>query len=180
VLKARSFRYSAERLPLVPDYRAAVQGRKQLPLATFAPETNIPPYRDNLLSMIGLARAHGVRLVFMTQASSWNSSIDPATADWRWINLSGRGFRFAEASMDSALQRYNAETLKVGAEQNVPVFDLAAVLPKSREYFYDDLHFNVRGASAAAALLARFLAEQIEDRGSRIADRGSPIEDRSQ
>ena len=59
-----------------------------------------------------------------------------------------------------AFARYNAATVAVAAQEGAPVFDLAAALPKSADYFYDDVHFNVRGADTAAALLARFMVER--------------------
>ena len=58
------------------------------------------------------------------------------------------------------MERYNEALRGVAQMQNAPMLDLAAALPKSLDYFYDDVHFNVRGADTTAALLANFLVDR--------------------
>lgn len=127
------------------------------PLSPHPPHTNVAPYAENLATLAGIARAQGAAVVFMTQATTWNSP-DPRAARWHW--MTGAGLRYDEAALDAAMERYNAATRAVGAAQDVPVFDLARALPKSMDFFYDDVHFNVRGADTTAALLARFMTER--------------------
>jgi lysophospholipase L1-like esterase len=143
--------------PTVSSYREAVAKQARIPAAGTPPREDVAPYAENLASLAGIARANGVKLVFMTQATTWNSP-DPRAREWHW--MTGRAERYTEAQMDAAMERYNDAMRRVGAEQGVPVFDLARAVPKSMDYFYDDVHFNVRGADTAATLLARFLAEQ--------------------
>ena len=92
----------------------------------------------------------------MTQASTWNSQIDPAAKDWHWMRLR-QGGTYTEAAMDTALERYNDVMRSVAAAESVELVDLAAELPKSLEFFHDDVHFNDAGAAAAAAALGRAL-----------------------
>ncbi|HET6763907.1 MAG TPA: GDSL-type esterase/lipase family protein, partial [Longimicrobiaceae bacterium] len=121
------------------------------------PRTDVQPYLENLRTLAGIARAQGARMVFMTQQTTWNSP-DPRAANWHW--MSGDTVRYREAALDTAMERYNDAMRQVGREQGVPVMDLPRAIPKSLDYFYDDVHFNVRGADTAALLLARFMAAQ--------------------
>jgi lysophospholipase L1-like esterase len=114
-------------------------------------------YAENLASLAGIGRAQGARVVLMTQATTWNTA-DPRVRAWHWMQP--RDARYPERELDAAMGRYNAAMRAVGAAQGVPVLDLAAALPKTADYFYDDVHFNVRGADTAARLLARFMVEQ--------------------
>jgi lysophospholipase L1-like esterase len=137
-------------------YRAAVRYVGKLPLTDRKPPENTPPYADNLRSLAGIVRANHARPVFMTQATSWNTP-DPRLRRWHW--MLGGSHRYREADLDALMGRYNDVMKAVGTEQAVPVFDFASSVPKSTDVFYDDVHFNTRGADTAAALLARFIVD---------------------
>jgi hypothetical protein len=49
----------------------------------------------------------------------------------------------------------------------VPLYDLANTLPKSRAFFFDDVHFNDRGAHEAAAGLAAVVRQSLNGRVER-------------
>ena len=140
------------------DYKNKVELRKSSPQTDQPPRIDLAPYRDNLISIFGLARAHNVKLVFMTQAMTWDSKVDPHATDWVWGTYKD-GLTYREDLMDEAVVSYNDAMREVGKETGVPVFDLALFMPKSLEYFYDDCHFNIKGARKAANLLGAFLIE---------------------
>ncbi len=149
---------SDEEAPLqVSGYRSALARQRALPATERPPPTDVAPYERNLATLAGIARAQGFRLVFATQGTTWNSP-DPGAAEWHW--MTGDTVRYREDLLDAAMERYNDAMRRVGAAQGVPVFDLARALPKTLDYYYDDVHFNARGADTTATLLARFLAEQ--------------------
>lgn len=140
------------------DYKAKAQFRRSIPVSDSMPVMNLPAYRMNLLSLIGLARAHKVRLVFMTQAATWNSKSDPGISQWIWGTYKD-GINYSEANLSRALSAYNDVLRQVAAKEKVPVFDTDLLIPKTLEYFYDDCHFNNNGSQKAAALLGSFLLE---------------------
>lgn len=92
----------------------------------------------------------------MTQQTTWNGPDDPQRKAWQWL-LCRSGARYREDLMDDAMNTLNGETRSVAAEFSIPILDLAKVMPKSRLYFYDDVHFNDRGASEAAQELATLI-----------------------
>jgi lysophospholipase L1-like esterase len=156
VVRATS-RYDPSQVDIRSEYRRLSARTRALPLADGPPRENVGPYEENLRTLVGIARAQGARLVFMTQATTWNSR-DPRPSEWHW--MVGTRVRYREADLDAAMERYNDAMRRAAAASGTPVFDLARSIPKSAEFFYDDVHFNVAGADRAAALLARFIVDR--------------------
>jgi len=159
VIKALSIkteRQIFEEVPVKTNYREKVQVRLSVPVSEEVPRTDLAAYRRNLITIDGVARAHGIRLIFMTQPSSWKSPIDPNIRNWHWMTHRA-GKTYSEDSMDAALTSLNNVTIEVSAERDVPVLDLARSIPKSSEFFIDDVHFNVKGAREIGTQLASFI-----------------------
>jgi hypothetical protein len=155
-----------EQRTLVTNYAGLVGLLRSVPASDIPPRTDEGSYATNLRSMIGLAKSNHVRFVYMTQATTWNSRVDPAAKDHHWMRYRAGapgarpgddGVTFREDLMDAAMERLNNTMRAVSAEESVPMYDLARVLPKSLEYFYDDCHFNTAGSLAAGKGLAAFL-----------------------
>jgi hypothetical protein len=72
----------------------------------------------------------------------------------------GTGVTLREDLMDAALERLNDRMRDVAAAESIPLYDLARLLPKSLQYFYDDCHFNTNGAATTGEGLSTFLAER--------------------
>ena len=148
-----------EEITKTSDYRRKVELCRATPLSETKPHTDTDAYRTNLRMIAGLCKACGTKLVFMTQATTWNSKVDPEASNWHWM-LRRSGKRYREDWMDEAIESLNDVMREVGAEQGVPVYDTARRVPKSLEFFYDDLHFNVKGAAEAARGLADLIVRE--------------------
>ncbi len=158
LLKPDEYRDAVEQITLRSNFRRKVTMREALPVSASAPRIDVAPYRDNLISIVGIARSHGIDLLFLTQATSWNSRVDSEIAKWHWMTA-GPDSAYREEALDQAMEAYNDAVRAVAAEFDVPLFDIARLLPKSGEYFYDDVHFNPRGAETVGAMLALFVSE---------------------
>jgi lysophospholipase L1-like esterase len=145
-----------EGIPVRTNYGMMVKVRMSVPVSNMIPRTNLAPYRNNLTTIAGVAKAHGVRLVFVTQPNSWNSSIDPSIKNWHWMSYRA-GTTYSEVAMEDALTAFNNVMIEVAAEQGIPLCDLAKSIPKSTEFFFDDVHFNVKGAHEVGIQLASFI-----------------------
>src|SRR5215471_20401723 len=100
-------------------FRDKAQARMKKPVSSGPPRTDLDHYRSNLLTIIGIARAHGVPLVFMTQASTWNSKVDPEAEKWHWMGLAFDEHTYPEDLLDAALESYNDVTRQLGAQNDV-------------------------------------------------------------
>lgn len=138
------------------NYRALVEIRRNAPRTDASPRVELEPYGTNLRTLAGVALGQKLPLVFMTQATTWDSQVDPRVEEWQWL-LYGVNATHGAELMDQAMEAYNDVMRGVAAESGILLFDLARVLPKSLDYFYDDVHFNVEGAQAAGVKLAEFL-----------------------
>ena len=147
-----------EQITIKSNYKRKIELRKSVPITNEKPRVDSRHYANNLKSIIGLAKSHGIQLVFMTQQSTWNSAIDPNTSNWHWI-LHRNGKTYREDFMDEALESLNDVMRQVSLERSFPIYDLAKSLPKSLEFFYDDVHFNVRGASIVGKDLGKYILQ---------------------
>jgi lysophospholipase L1-like esterase len=167
---AQNIRYGRrqvqEQRTLKTNYAGLIGMRRTVPESNFAPPADTLSYANNLRSIAGMARANRFSLVFMTQQTTWNSDVDAKAKDFHWMryreNAPGSepgapGVTFREDLIDAAMERLNDTMRRVAAENSVPMYDLARLLPQSLRYFYDDCHFNVAGADTTANELATFL-----------------------
>jgi lysophospholipase L1-like esterase len=148
-------RFLEERV-LSTRYAGLIGRQRELPVTDDPPRTDEASYATNLRSMVGLARAHGFDLVFMTQQTTWNSTVDPDARSWSWMRTR-LDVTYPEDRMDAGIERLNDTMRAVAAENDIPVFDLARTMPKSLEFFYDDCHFNRAGSIRAGHELADFI-----------------------
>lgn len=151
------------------DYASLAEKARSRPLADTAPPVELEPYARNLASLAGVARSHDFDLVFMTQPVTWGSDASPTIERWHWMTRVGsEGVRYPEDELREAMDRYNATTEEVARRHGVPVLRLDEEMELSARNFYDDVHFNERGAEVAARILAAFLrAEGVVRDGSR-------------
>lgn len=157
-----------EERTLVTNYAGLVGLERSAPETDAIPRTDEASYATNLRTLAGIAHGNHFKLVFMTQQTTWNSTVDLKARSRHWMRYragapgvsagnAGNGFTFREDKMDGAMERLNDTMRRVGQEESIPVYDLAHALPKSLAYFYDDCHFNTAGASASAKGLSEFL-----------------------
>jgi lysophospholipase L1-like esterase len=143
------------------NYKQKVALRKSAPVSNQNPKTNLKAYSNNLRTIIGVAMAHEIRLVFITQQTTWNSTVDPHAKDWHWLLYRGRArVTYREDLMDKAMESLNDVTRQLSNKNSIPIYDLAMTMPKSLDFFYDDVHFNVKGADIAGKQLASYILRQ--------------------
>ncbi len=119
-------------------------------------------YRRNLNTIIDMAEARSIRILFMTQPSMWRADLTDRENDLLWCgwieSLKSRRYYTARALMEG-MKRYNETLLDVCRTRGVMCIDLASQIPKDTSAFYDELHFNERGNTLVAETLARTLVQ---------------------
>ena len=93
-----------------------------------------------------------IQPVLITQPLLFGAAIDPATT----INLGTIKTRFENGKTYwEVFEMYNAITRKVAKKESVPLIDLAHLLSKNSEFYYDGMHFTNEGAAEISKLLAQ-------------------------
>ena len=108
-------------------------------------------YQDRLDTIVGLCVSNNIKPVLITQPSLAGKGSDPVT------NISLETFKVKENENGklwwTMLEKYNDGTRQIAKQKQIPLIDLAHLLPKSSEYFYDLVHFTNEGAEKTGQIL---------------------------
>ena len=118
------------------------------------------PFERNLRSLIDLARADGVRVVLMTQPNLFKETMsaeEDAALVMIHIEAVGPTKRWSTATGRRGMERYNDVIRRVAIDQGVALIDLETTIPKSLEYFQDDVHYKDPGFDLVASTVAMHL-----------------------
>jgi lysophospholipase L1-like esterase len=125
-------------------------------------------FRERLEGLIEKSRHLGIEPILITQPAVYGFGIDPVTGvdlgriivkDFTEGHLPRTG-----ADKWRILQMYNQGTREVAARAGVLVIDLASLMPKRTELYYDFIHFTEQGAAAVGAIVARHLIPHLRAR----------------
>ena len=142
---------------IMTHYRQKVEQCQSLPLSSIDVLPDADAYERNLNTLAGVAHGHGTDILFMTQQTTWNSAVDESISAWHWLQAVN-GVRYAPEQLDAEMRSMNVMMRKVANEHNCPVYDVEQMVPKSSEFFYDDVHFNRKGAAVAGQRLGDLIA----------------------
>ncbi|QNA43181.1 SGNH/GDSL hydrolase family protein [Lacibacter sediminis] len=116
-------------------------------------------YKKRLLSLIELCRKNEINPVFITQPCITGNAVDSVTGKNMahiQVTASMKGNEFWEL-----LQAYNRITIETANEEQCFVIDAASSFPKSRQMYYDLMHFRKEGAQAFADTVYTSLAPYL-------------------
>ena len=123
-------------------------------------------FEQSLRQMVEAVHASGSQLVLLTQPSVYYAGLSAEHEKLLWIAFLGKKdapqARYATASLERALQRFNDTTLRVCADSEAECIDVARALESGpREaYYYDDAHFTELGAERLASVIADWFAQR--------------------
>lgn len=146
---------SLEEIRFETNIRKSAMEVKALKHSNTLPSYSTKPYQTNLSSIDGICKANNTKLAFMTQAVTWNNN-NKDLEDFYWL-LFAKYTRYSEKTMYNGLEDFNATMRNVSKSKKINLFDLDKSIPKNSQYFYDDCHFNIKGAAFAGEKLANFL-----------------------
>ncbi len=122
----------------------------------------LKPFERNLRSLIDLARADSVRVILMTQPYLFKKTMsaeEDAALIMLHVEAVGPEKEWAVSTALRGMEQYNDLVRRLAREENLPLIDLEAVVPKSLEYFYDDVHYRQKTYDLIAEQIAREMLE---------------------
>ncbi|MBP2294321.1 SGNH/GDSL hydrolase family protein [Azospirillum rugosum] len=128
-------------------------------------------YRGNLLRLIDASRkAAGIPIVLLTQPVLWSADMTPEEEallyaggvgpNDEWVDVQRY---YTAAALTDGMDQFNEVMRDVCRQRAVHCVDLAALVPKSGRYFYDDMHFSDAGADLVADLVASRIAPLLAE-----------------
>jgi lysophospholipase L1-like esterase len=125
---------------------------------------SLPSFRRFSESIVHLVQSDGHAIMTASQPSLYRMDLSPEDQRALWMApLLGAeaGTYPSLAAMTRGIDAYNAAAREVAVARGVPFIDFAAAVPKTLEYFVDDVHMKKN----ANAILAGKAADAIDASG---------------
>jgi hypothetical protein len=126
-------------------------------------------YRRNMERLIAHAVRRGSLVVLLTQPFLYRSSLSEEEFQHLYMvrrEAIGPHKQWSLETALSGMEQYNEELRKVGSEGTVHVFDLEKTLPKTLEFFQDDVHYTDKAHTLIASELGRYLIDHVGNASS--------------
>jgi hypothetical protein len=107
--------------------------------------------------------------VFVTQPTGYQPGARAEFKAGFWATPSEQDYTLDFDSLVYVAAFYNKYLMDFATTHQQPYCDLAARLAPSYEYFYDDCHFNERGAAVVADVLFTCLTSRLDRLSKREA-----------
>jgi lysophospholipase L1-like esterase len=104
-------------------------------------------FEMNLQTFISICKIRKIVPVLMTMASRFKDQPDKNVLDR--FKTAGVSYQHYKRLFDL----FNASIRKIARENNILLIDLAAAIPPEKEYIYDSIHYNDRGAIRVAEVI---------------------------
>jgi lysophospholipase L1-like esterase len=130
--------------------------RRQASLVDTPPllDSGLAEYARNIRGIVAEARRRATRLVLLTQPSIWSERMPASDQALLWWGWRPDGVYYTTGVLATAMASYNRRLLETCMLLAVECIDLAARVPRTSEFFFDDIHFTDAGARRVAAELA--------------------------
>lgn len=115
-------------------------------------------YTTMVRSFIGASKANKIPVVFITQPVTWGTT-DEELAAKQWMNKA-KGEKLDKTILSQYMQSMNKNAASAAEELDALVFRAEDILPKTKEFFFDDCHFTPDGSVAFGNSLFTFLKEE--------------------
>lgn len=108
-------------------------------------------FQNRVENLVKICQKNGIQPILITQPQIIGDTIDPTTG----TDLGKIEYQDINGSAGWAiLELYNDITRKVAKNQNIQLIDLAELMPKDSQYFYDFTHYTNKGAVVVGQIIA--------------------------
>ena len=118
------------------------------------------PFKQNLNLLIEMAQANGSQVILMTQPSLYQPGISTEAKKVLYMlnnEAIGPDKKWSYQTACHAMRQYTEMVRNLAEQHQVPCIDLDAVIPKTLDYFYDDVHYQTQTYDMIAQTVAREL-----------------------
>ena len=129
-------------------------------------DRGLAEYRANLNKLIDRSEAYHSPMIFVTQPTLWREHMAPE--DEALLQAGGVGSHdewcikklyYSPAALARGMKMYNDVLRDVCDKRKNFCIDLAARVPKTRRYFFDDMHYSDAGARLVSDIVAAGVKE---------------------
>lgn len=129
------------------------------------------PFERNLNSLIDLAEIDNVKILLMTQPNIYKEKM--SEEELNHINMFNKGAfgpdkMWSPATAVRGMDLYNESIREIAKERNIPLIDLEKEIPKSLEFFYDEVHYRDKTFDIIAEYVAGELATIIGEEAGKL------------
>jgi hypothetical protein len=118
-------------------------------------------FERNINTLIRLAKASNTKIILLTQPNIYKDTISSKELEsLTMLNKEaiGNGKKWSYNTALSGIQLYNDKIREISKEEDVYLINLEAVVPKSLEYFYDDVHYQPKAFNLIVSELSEGLS----------------------
>ncbi len=130
-------------------------------------EDGLREYRRNIIQIINVCRRNNVKVIFMTQPTIYRVGLSDEIKELLWLGKAnffskkGELVYISEKDGVAVLSLYNNVLKDVCLKNNIECIDLAGIINKDTDNFYDDGHFNKKGAHKVGEALGLYLSNNL-------------------
>ena len=119
-------------------------------------------FAENLRQFANLVRENGAEPIFVAQVMPDFQSMTQEERNRFWMGAMDGGNSYVEESQyKRLLQLHNSKMKEVAIDAEVHFIDLAELVGDDISLFYDNMHYNERGAKMVGEAIGRYMQEQI-------------------
>lgn len=114
-------------------------------------------FERNINTLIDLATIDGTRVVLMTEPHLYkeqNSQEEQKVLHLTNYETIGRNKRWSIATARRGMEAYNRKVEEIAEKRHVGFIDLDQAVPRTLEYFYDEVHYRTGAYDLVAAAVA--------------------------
>jgi len=138
--------------------RTIRQSRQKAALTDNLPslDSALDEYERNITAIAHQARQRSLRIVFATQPTIWKTDMPEQEKKLLWMGEKSKNLFYTTRALAFAMEVYNRRLIETCTRLNVEYIDMANLLPRTLDVYYDDMHYTEAGAKRVAGELIQY------------------------
>lgn len=129
---------------------------------------SLPSFERNMRELVRRAKQDGVYVVLATQPYLYRNNMPKQEQRHLFYDYYYKDYALVPAieQQRTAMDKFNDTTRKISRTTDTALVDLEAMVPKSSDLMFDDVHYTKQGA----ALVARIISESVDWNATLVAN----------